>query len=136
MSNMTASERTACASIIHTSAATAEVANAAPIPGLGAAVDTLAMTTMAMRLAAVFGVSIPESVAKAMAIQAIKKTILKQPIKTVAKELSKLVPFLGATCCPNDERSYVGSCGLVSGGRDGRKKNVPRTCEVLTSCVF
>lgn len=111
MSNMTASERTACASIIHTSAVTAGAANAVPVPGLGAAVDTLAMTTMAMRLAAVFGVSIPESVAKAMAIQAIKKTILKQPIKTAAKELSKLVPFLGQIIAPTMSIAMLEAAG-------------------------
>ena len=100
MSYMTASERNACAPIIHTSAAAAGAGNLAPIPGLGVAADTLALTTMAMRLAAVFGVSIPESVAKAMAIQAIKKTLLKQPLKTAAKELSKLIPFLGQIVAP------------------------------------
>ena len=100
MSYMTASERDTCAHIIHTSAATAGAANAVPIPGLGVAADTLAMTTMAMLLAAVFGVSIPESVAKAMAIQAVKKTLLKQPLKTAAKELSKLIPFLGPIVAP------------------------------------
>ena len=100
MSYMTASERTICAPIIHSSAVAAGVGNLAPLPGLGVAADTLALTTMVMRLAAVFGVSIPESVAKAMAIDAIKKTLLKQPLKTAAKELSKLIPFLGQLVAP------------------------------------
>lgn len=32
---------------------------------------------------------------------AIKNTILKQPIKALAKELSKLVPFLGQAVAPS-----------------------------------
>ncbi len=111
MSNMTASDRAVCESIIHTSAAAAGAGNAFPIPGLGTAVDTLAMTMMAMRLAAYYNVSIPESVAKAMAIQAIKKTILKQPIKTVAKELSKLVPFLGQFVAPTMSVAMLEAAG-------------------------
>ena len=100
MSNMTTEERNTCANIIHTHAAAAAAGNLIPVPGAGFAADTITMTTMAMALAAVFGRDIPESVAKAMAIAALKKTALKQPIKVVAKELSKLIPILGQLVAP------------------------------------
>ena len=100
MSYMTTTERNTCASIIHAHAITAGAANAVPIPGLGVAADTVTLTSMAMQLAAVFGASIPESVGKAMAIQAIKKTLLKQPIKTAVKEISKFIPLLGQLVAP------------------------------------
>lgn len=62
--SMTEEEKTKCAAIIHTHAVLAAGGNAVPVPGLGVAVDTVAMTTMAMALSAVFGGSITESVAK------------------------------------------------------------------------
>ena len=53
------------------------------------------MTTMAMALSSVFGRSIQESVARNMAIIAIKQTMLKQPIKTITKEVTKIIPIVG-----------------------------------------
>ena len=100
MSYITTNEHSTCATIIHAHAVTAAAANVAPIPGLGIAADTVTLASMAMQLAAVFGASIPESVAKAMAVQAVKKTLLKQPLKTAVKELSKIVPFLGQLVAP------------------------------------
>jgi len=60
----------------------------------------IAMTMMAMSLASVFGGSVTEEVAKGMAIAALKSTMLKQPIKTLTKELSKLIPGLGQAVGP------------------------------------
>lgn len=59
------------------------------------------MTPMAISLCAVFGGDIGEETAKAMAIAAMKNTMLKQPLKTLAKELSKLVPGLGQVVAPS-----------------------------------
>lgn len=97
---MTEEQKAICHKIIHTHAAAAATGNAFPIPGLGFAVDTVTMTTMAMSLSAVFGSSITENVAQAMAINAIKQTALKQPLKSIAKELSKFIPGLGQMVAP------------------------------------
>lgn len=97
---MNANQKQRCHYIIHTHAALSGVANAAPIPGLGFAVDTATLTTMAMCLAAVYGGDVEKSVARNMAINAIRRTVLKQPIKAIAKELSKLVPWLGQAVAP------------------------------------
>ena len=111
MRNLTVQEHDICAKIIHSHAVAAAAGNAIPIPGVGIAADTLTMTTMAMALAAVFGASISENVAKAMAVAAIKKTMLKQPIKIVAKELSKLVPFLGQVVAPTVSAGVLEAAG-------------------------
>ena len=50
---------------------------------------------MAMSLAAVFGGSVTEEAAKGLAVAALKRTALKQPIKNISKELAKLIPFAG-----------------------------------------
>lgn len=97
---MTQEQEKQCHYIIHTHAVTAAGGNVIPVPGVGIAFDVVTMTTMAMTLSAVFGSSIPESVAKGMAIAAIKSTMLKQPIKVAAKELSKLIPGLGQIVAP------------------------------------
>jgi uncharacterized protein (DUF697 family) len=96
MPQMTEQQTSLCHKIIHTAAASAAVANLIPVPGTGVAADMLAMSLMAMSLASVFGGNLSEQVAKGMAFAAIKNTMLKQPIKVLSKELSKLVPFLGA----------------------------------------
>lgn len=90
-----------CHKIIHTHAVAAAAGNALPAPGLGVAVDIVTMTTMTMSLCAALGGSITEEAAKSMAIAAIKNTMLKQPIKTITKELSKLIPFLGQVVAPS-----------------------------------
>jgi uncharacterized protein (DUF697 family) len=97
---MTPEQEGKCHAIIHTSAVLAAAGNVVPVPGLGIAADVTAMTGMAVTLATVFGGSIPAEVAKAMAIAAIKETILKQPIKVLAKEFSKLLPLLGMVVAP------------------------------------
>ena len=111
MKNMTNEERKACAKIIHTHAGLAAAGNLIPIPGSGAATDLVTMTTMAMALSAVFGGQIQENVAKAMAIAAIKKTMLKQPIKTIAKELSKIIPVLGQVVAPTVSCAMLEAAG-------------------------
>ena len=93
---MTEDQKIRCHAIIHSAAVAAGSGNAVPVPVLGLAADTAALVGMAIGLAAVFGQSIPECAAKAMAIDALKKTLLKQPVKVIAKELSKIIPFFGS----------------------------------------
>ena len=93
---MAEEQKSKCHAIIHTHAVAA-AGNAVPVPGLGIAVDIATMTTMTLALAAVFkSDSLTEVAAKAVAIQAIKQTVLKQPIKTITKEVSKFIPILGS----------------------------------------
>lgn len=100
MPNMTPEQESKCRKIIHTAAAGAGAGNLMPVPGTGIAADMVAMTMMAMSLAGVFGGKITEEVAKGMAIMALKQTLLRQPIKVLTKELSKLVPILGQVISP------------------------------------
>lgn len=90
-----------CKIIIHSHAVAAAGGNAIPVPGLGIATDMVTMTSMSMSLCGILGGNITESAAKALAISAIKNTMLKQPIKTLGKELSKLIPFLGQIIAPS-----------------------------------
>lgn len=109
--SMTAEEKSKCEKIIHSHAALAGAGNLIPVPGTGVAADIVTMTTMAMALASVFGGSITESVAKNMAITAIKDTMLKQPIKTLAKELSKIIPVAGQIVAPSISIAMLESAG-------------------------
>ena len=120
--SMTSSEREKCQLIIHSHAAAAAAGNAVPVPGLGVAVDTITMTTMAMALAAGFSGSITESVARNMAINAIKKTMLKNPIKTVTKELSKIVPFGGQIVSSSISVTMLESAGWTLAEELSKKK--------------
>ena len=95
MSKMTEAEKEKCHYIIHTHAAACGGGNLVPIPGVGIAADLVTMTTMAMALAGVFGGSVTEEAAKGMAVAALKRTALKQPIKVISKELAKLIPWAG-----------------------------------------
>ena len=97
---MTEAEKSKCQKIIHGHAAAAAAGNLVPIPGVGIAADTVTMTTMAMALAGVLGGSITESVAKNMAINAIVSTMKKQPVRVLAKEVSKVVPIVGQLVAP------------------------------------
>ena len=110
---MTDDEKSKCQKIIHGHAAAAAVANLAPIPGLGVAADTVTMTTMAMALASVFGGSITESVAHNMAVNAIITTVKEQPVKVIAKELSKIVPLLGQLVAPSVSVAMLESAGWL-----------------------
>ena len=93
---MTEEQKSKCHAIIHSHAVAAGAGNAVPVPGLGVAADIATMTTMAMALSSVFGSSIPENVAKNLAIVALKREVLKQPLKSIAKELGKLIPIAGS----------------------------------------
>ena len=71
------------------------------------------MTTMAMALAAVFGGSITESVAKNMAINSIVAAIKKQPVKVIAKEISKVVPIVGQLVAPSISVAMLEAAGWL-----------------------
>lgn len=110
---MTDEQEMQCHGIIHSHAVAAAAGNAVPVPGLGVATDIVTMTTMAMALSAVFGGDIPENVAKNVAIAALKRTLLKQPLKTLAKEASKLIPGLGQVVAPAMSVAMHESAGWV-----------------------
>jgi len=110
---MTDEEISKCRKIIHGHAAAAAAGNLVPVPGVGLAADTVTMTTMAMALASVFGGSITESVAKNMAINAIVATVKKQPVKVIAKEISKVVPIVGQLVAPSISVAMLESAGWL-----------------------
>ncbi len=110
---MSDEQKKKCQKIIHGHAVMAAGGNAIPVPGLGVATDVVTMTSMVMSLCAVFGGSLSEEAAKAMAITAIKNTMLKQPIKTLSKELSKFIPFLGQVVAPSISVVMLESAGWV-----------------------
>jgi uncharacterized protein (DUF697 family) len=98
---MTEDQKTKCRTIIHSHAVVAAAGNAVPVPALGIAVDVVTMATMTMSLCAVFGGNMTEEAAKTLAVATMKNTMLKQPIRTIAKELSKFVPGLGSLVAPS-----------------------------------
>ncbi len=110
---MTEEEKSKCQKIIHGHAAAAAAGNLVPIPVLGLAADTVTMTTMAMALAATFGGSITESVAKNMAINAVVATMKKQPVKVIAKEISKVVPVVGQLVAPSISVAMLEAAGWL-----------------------
>lgn len=110
---MTPEQESKCRKIIHGHAVAAAAGNAIPVPGLGIAADTVTMTTMCMSLCAVFGGSLTEQAAKGMAIVALKKAMLKQPIKTLTKELSKFIPGLGQIVAPTISVAMLEAAGWV-----------------------
>lgn len=110
---MTDEEKSKCRKIIHGHAAAAVAGNLVPVPIVGLATDTVTMTTMAMALAAVFGGSITESIAKNMAINAIVATIKKQPVRIIAKEISKVVPIVGQLVAPSISVAMLEAAGWL-----------------------
>ena len=110
---MTDEEKSKCKKIIHGHAAAAAAGNLVPIPMIGLAADTVTMTTMAMALAAVFGGSITEAVAKNMAINAIVSTMKKQPVRIIAKEISKVVPLVGQLVAPSISVAMLEAAGWL-----------------------
>ncbi len=110
---MTEEEKSKCKKIIHGHAAAAAAGNLVPIPGVGVAADTVTMTTMAMALASVLGGSITEAVAKNMAVNAIVATIKKQPVRVIAKEISKVVPVVGQLVAPSISVAMLESAGWL-----------------------
>jgi len=121
--NMTAEQEKQCHAIIHTHAVAAGAGNAIPVPGLGVAADVGTMVTMAMALSAVFGDDIGENVAKNVAVAALKRTVLKQPLKTIAKEASKLIPGLGQVVAP------AVSVGMLEAAGWSMAKELERRCK-------
>lgn len=97
---MNEDQKKKCHYIIHSHAVAAGAGNAIPVPGLGVATDLVTITAMTMSLCAVFGGNLTEEAAKAMAIASFKNAMLKQPIKVITKEVSKLIPFLGQAISP------------------------------------
>ncbi len=110
---MTEKERKKCHAIIHGHAVAAATGNAVPIPGLGVAADMVTMTTMTMALCAVFGGNISREAAKTLSIATMKNTMLKQPIRTLTRELSKLVPGLGQVVAPSIAIVMIEAAGWV-----------------------
>ena len=97
---MTNEQENKCHAIIHAHATACAAGNLVPVPGLGFSADIVAMGSMCMCLAAVFGGSITEEVAKGLAIAALKRTLLKHPVKAATKELIKFVPIIGQLVAP------------------------------------
>lgn len=110
---MTDDEKSKCRKIIHGHAAAAAAGNLVPVPGVGLATDTVTMTTMAMALASVLGGSISESVAKNLAINAIIATIKRQPVRIIAKEVSKIMPIVGQLVAPSISVAMLESAGWL-----------------------
>lgn len=108
---MTPEQESKCKAIIHSAAVAAGAGNLAPVPGVGIAADTLALTAMAVGLAAVFGGELTHEAAKGMAFSAIKNTMLKAPLRTISKELAKFVPFLGQAVAPAVSFGLVEAAG-------------------------
>ncbi len=97
---MTREQEKKCHAIIHSHAAVAAGANAIPIPGAGFAVDMAAMTSMGMLLAGVFGMDIKRKAVKAMALGALKRQLIKHPVKAAAREFCKFIPGIGQWLAP------------------------------------
>lgn len=110
---ITDEEKRKCQKIIHGHAAAAAAGNLVPVPMVGLATDTVTMTTMALALASVFGGSITEAVAKNMAINAIVATIKKQPVRIIAKEISKVVPIVGQLVAPSISVAMLEAAGWL-----------------------
>lgn len=106
---MTTQQYRKCASIIHSAAVAAA---AVPAPGAGVAIDMVAMTTMALSLAGVFGTNITDAGAKAMAIATFKKNAaLRQPVRTLTKEVAKFIPGLGQWMAPGISFAMIEAAG-------------------------
>lgn len=109
--HMNEEQKKKCHYIIHSHAAAAAAGNAIPVPGLGVATDLVTITAMTMSLCAVFGGSIQEEAAKAIAITTFKNAMLKQPIKVITKEVSKFIPFLGQAVAPTLSVVFIEAVG-------------------------
>lgn len=110
---MTYDQETKCHAIIHSFSVAAGAGNAVPVPGLGLAADTTAMVGMTLALCNVFGGNVTESMAKTMAISALKNTMLKQPIKTLTKELAKFFPIVGSMVSPTISIGLMEAAGWL-----------------------
>ena len=104
-------QRKQCHVIIHSTAVAASAGNTVPIPGLGLPADVVAITTMAIRLAKVFDKSITEGAARGLAMAALKRALLNQPVKAAAKELVKFIPIIGSFAAPTLTFSIIEEAG-------------------------
>ena len=118
---MNEERRRQCRTIIHTAAAGAAAGNAIPLPGLGLAADMAALTGMTMKLASVFGGSLAEEAAKGLAVTTLKQAVLRQPIKLLAKELSKALPIIGSLVAPAIAVTIVEATGWAIANELDRK---------------
>ena len=118
---MTKEQKSKCHKIIHTSAGIAAGGNVVPIPGLGTSVDLAVIAAMAIGLAAVFGQNLTAAAARGMAYGALKDTIMKQPVKSVAKECAKYVPILGQAVAASVSFGLAEAAGWqLAGEFDGK----------------
>ena len=108
---MTRIQRHQCHRIIHSAALAAGAGNLLPVPGTGVAADVVAMTSMSVALATLFGADLNEEVARALALTTLKNTVLKQPVRTLSKELSKAVPLLGQLLAPTLSVGLIEAAG-------------------------
>jgi len=96
--------------------------NGFPIPGLELAIDSAAITVMALSLSAVFGGGLTEAFAKSLAFTAIKSQIQKQPVKYIGKEFSKLIPFAGSVFCAGLSAALIEAAGWEIANHLDRKQ--------------
>lgn len=113
---MTNEQKNRCHAIIHSAAVAAGGGNALPIPALGLAADTAALASMAIGLAAVFGQNIGEAAARAASIDVLKKTLLKQPVKVISKEVAKFIPGFGSVFAASVSVGLVEAAGWSLAG--------------------
>lgn len=122
---MNKEQKSRCRKIIHGAAVLAGAGNLIPIPGTGVAADTVAMTTMAIGLASVFGASLTEEAARALAINSVRQTVLKQPVRIVAKEVTKFVPVLGMLIAPAVSIAVLEAAGWSMAADLERRQTIP-----------
>ncbi|WP_406040225.1 hypothetical protein [Succinimonas sp.] len=94
---MNSQQKSECRVIIHTAAAASASSTLIPVPLTGFAVDAAVMVAMVMNLSRVFHLdtTVNEDLARGMAIAAVKKQLLKHPIKYLTREFSKTLPMAG-----------------------------------------
>ena len=94
---MNSQQKSECHVIIHTAAAASASSTLIPVPLTGFAVDAVVMVAMVMNLARVFHLdsTVDEDLAKGLAIAALKKQLLKHPVKYLTREFSKTLPMAG-----------------------------------------
>jgi uncharacterized protein (DUF697 family) len=71
----------------------------------------------------VFGANVTEEAAKGLAIAALKKTITKQPIKMITKELVKFIPWAGSVVSASMSIAFTEATGWAIANELDRKYN-------------
>lgn len=108
---MTEAERSRCHAVIHSHALAAGAGNVIPAPGAGFAFDAIAITSMTAALCSIFGGDIGKETTRSLGIAALKNTMLKAPLRTATKELTKLLPFAGQAVAPALSVSLLEAAG-------------------------